>query len=750
MLHHLRGTLLFVSLCAVGTFGAAACGSDPAGDRAGDPAADPPSPPSPPSPLAPPVEATNQVLVRNQSPKALVDHPLQFGRPFVQGEIKAFPLVFANDVPIATQADVKQRWPDGSVRFAILSVIIDSLAPNASMTLKFGEQAASENTPLTTAQMLDPAFDFDARMALAAGGKTVTASARKMLEDGKSTPWTSGPIATTVILADHSKARAYDVGFDAYRPVRPIFEATFWPKTHQVRIRFIGENANTTTLEDVAYDLSLSTGSAAPKPFYTRAGVPHYLGSRWTKVAWTPAAPEENLIIDYGLPYLEKTHFIPNFDTTRSVPESVFTGLATYWASAKKDLYEPGQWTTYMPTTGGRADIAPYPAQTNLWLRTGDPRAREVALTQADLAAAWPLHWREGDDQTKFDRKKTVPGIGLPRSLNAHPDLWFPDNNGNAVGLLPTPRLSPANPWVPDGAHQPDPFSPQYILTGDHFYLEELQLWAAAQALTYAPGDYGRGTSGYGGIQDQIRGNGWVLRNRANAAFLSPDGSPEKTYFNELVEDAIALWEGQRNIQGTALATHPQWTYGRNKIPLNTSPLRFFEPGIDINPGSPNGLDPATTSKIDSLWMSYYFLIELGVTRDRGFPAGPLMAWFAPVLNGQFADPGYDPILCGMYHTPMTDAQGRDFPTWAAVAKAVPTATYDALKASRTAPGDYYPLLAASAAAATYWEPGGDVAWAWLDANVRATSQTTFSGEWYSWDMVPRAKGTLPLPAPTP
>jgi hypothetical protein len=315
---------------------------------------------------------------------------------------------------------------------------------------------------------------------------------------------------------------------------------------------------------------------------------------------------------------------------------------------------------------------------------------------------------------------------------------------------LPTPRITPANPWVADGAHQPDPFSPQYIVTGDHFYLEEMQLWAAAQALTYAPGNYGRGASGYAGIQDQIRGNAWVIRSRANAAFLSPDGSPEKTYFNELVEDAFALWEGQRNIQGTPLATHPNWVYGHDKIPIDPSPLHFFTPGLDVNPKDPNGLDPATTSKMDSLWMEYYFLIELGVTRDRGFAAGPTLKWLAALLNGQFADPAYDPVQVGLYRTPVMDAAGHYFPTWAAVAKAVPAATYDAQKAQWAHPPNYYPLLAASAVSATYWEPDGDVAWTFLNTNVRATSQTNFSDEWYAWDLIPRAQGVAPLPPPSP
>ena len=558
--------------------------------------------------------------------------PLPVRRPSREGEISTFPQIWIDGSAVPTQADVKQRWPDGSVRHAILSVVIPTLPAGQDVGLEFGVQATGNNTALTTAEMLDPAFDFDARIDIASGGTTAGASARQMLTDGKAVAWTSGPIATTVILADHGPTRAYDLGFDTYRPIRPIFEATFWPQTHTVRVRFIGENANTTTLEDVAYDLTLSLGASQPKQIYSRTGLAHYFGTRWTQVAWAPAAPEPDVSVDSGLAYLETTQFFPNFDVSQAIPASLLGNNATAWAGAPKDLYDPGLWTLYMPTTGGRADVGPYPGWTTAWLRTGDPGARAIAFGQADLAAAWPLHWREGDATTKFDRKQTIPGIGLPRSINAHPTLWFPDNNGVYAPILPTPRI--ANPniypttfggWAPDGAHQPDPFSPQYILSGDHFYLEEMQLWAAAQAFTYTPGGYGRGVDGYAGVQDQIRGNGWVLRSRVNAAFLSPDGSPEKTYFNELVEDALALWEGQRDHPGHPARVPPGVDLWARPDPASdlAAPLLLRvgdpdRPHRRLRPGHHEGLD--VRGALDGLLLPHRARHRQGARVPRGRP----------------------------------------------------------------------------------------------------------------------------------
>lgn len=69
--------------------------------------------------------------------------------------------------------------------------------------------------------MQDARFDFNAVMELT-NSSTISASARPMLSAGKYSLWTSGGIATTIILADHSAARSYDIGFDSNRSFRPV------------------------------------------------------------------------------------------------------------------------------------------------------------------------------------------------------------------------------------------------------------------------------------------------------------------------------------------------------------------------------------------------------------------------------------------------------------------------------------------------------------------------------------------------
>src|SRR4051794_35589991 len=109
----------------------------------------------------------NTITITNKSGSAQINYPLQFGRPFIQGKIPNYPQVKIGGTPVPTQADVKNRYPDGSVEYAVIALIVPTLPATGGVVLTFADQAAGNNTPLTASQMLDPSFDFDATMKLA-------------------------------------------------------------------------------------------------------------------------------------------------------------------------------------------------------------------------------------------------------------------------------------------------------------------------------------------------------------------------------------------------------------------------------------------------------------------------------------------------------------------------------------------------------------------------------------------------------
>jgi hypothetical protein len=76
----------------------------------------------------------------------------------------------------------------------------------------------------------------------------------------------------------------------------------------------------------------------------------------------------------------------------------------------------------------------------------------------------------------------------------------------------------------------PNQYYPQYILTGDPWYLNQMYMWMGTQISNmypnwgpshpYEPG--GRGPNGaYGNIFDELRGEAWGIRTIAETAFAA-------------------------------------------------------------------------------------------------------------------------------------------------------------------------------------------------------------------------------------
>ena len=222
--------------------------------------------------------------------------PMQFGRVFVQGEIANYPQVSVNNVPVAVlrrNVEAGSAFSDGSVKHAIISFVLASVPSNTTYSFTFSNQASCSCGPgaqLTQAAMLGSNFDFDAQIV--AAGATASARAQLMNWDGITTSaavvryWADGSIATTIILADHTSSAAYDISVNGFNSLRPVFICTFWPTLNKVKVRFVLENSNTTTLQDLAYSVTLTTGNASPGTVYTNSAVPHVAATRWTKSFW--------------------------------------------------------------------------------------------------------------------------------------------------------------------------------------------------------------------------------------------------------------------------------------------------------------------------------------------------------------------------------------------------------------------------------------------------------------------------------
>lgn len=695
----------------------------------------------------------NFIIIREKAGVTTQRYPIQIGRPFLPGEILNFPQAVFNGARLTTQADVKSRWPDGSVKHAVLTFYLPMLSANSTVTVTFANQTTGNNTNfLTKPQMLGVKFNFNASTELT-NGSTVAASARAMLEANKFEYWNKGTITTAIIVADHSLARAFDLGFDAHRSFRPLYHATFWPGINKVRVRFIGEVANTIALQDQSYALTLKLGWLLPQTVYSKPAVNHHAASRWTKEFWLGGAPPL-IEINHNLAYLKQTRALPNYDLSRVISEtalhSAYTDQFNGWAPAQKELFDAGNLMKLMPSAGGRDEIGLYPTWLVLWLYTGDARMREKTFGNAELSAAFPVHFREGLGTRQFDRNGP-PALGRVLSITARPTVVLHAGNYYLDYLYtePADKIVPVGPltdngWVADVAHQPDYHSPLYLLTGDYFYLEEMYFWAAWSAASTNFTDaffYGRGPTGdTGGIYDEVRGDAWTLRNRVHTAFFAPDGTAEKDYFTRLTNDAIAIWEGTVGITGTPFQGNANWNWGNTKAVLKYGPhgppavplLRFWDEGSHA-PSWSTDVDPAKATNRTQPWMINFLIYAFGRAKELGYPTGPLLSWTAPMVINQLTSADYNPYLSASFMMPTVQASdNKYFGTWVDERGGF-LASYNAQQDFTNHLNDAnhgYTMICMTAAAMAAAEPGGSQAWAFIQQQVLPASSLNDNPKW--------------------
>ena len=674
--------------------------------------------------------AANTATLKNVSGSTVTDYPLRFARVFAQGEIANAPQVLIDGVSQTTGSDVKSRWGDGSVKHAILSTVVGSMTNNVAKALTFQNQAES-NTALTKSEML--AFDFDAVISMTVGGVTHTASARTMLTADKYTVWCANQIATTVIIADHSSSHAYDMTWSSV-PARPIFVATFWKDLNKVEVSAICEQSNAEALGDLSVTtLTITKGSASPTTAYTKSSFVMYLGTRWIKRFWIGTAPATQVNFNHNLSYLKDANAFANFDTDLVPDEGTLSDRYTEWTAAPKDIYDEGLWLPFMANTGGRLDIGPMPTQTALWLYTGDYRMRELALGQADLAGSWMLHFRESITTKRLLRSDTVnsgTGFGLPISATDRKTTVIVANTldagvtGDALKVIGSQAAH--GDWEPDNAHTPDAFSTQYVLTGDPFYLEQMQMWAAALVhfSNGGPTDafYGRGPTGAeGGIMSQVRSWAWQLRNRCLVAFWSPDTDPMKPYFEQMIDDLLATLEGRFGITTGTFHANTQWTWQHDLTPFpDTNPLHMVEKNSDMRP-----VVNASVGGGQSPWMVNFNIYAAGRAKEMGYASDAWLNWLCDWMTGMVTDAGFNPYQISDYRQatgPSPLDSGAFFSAWSSVktwalsTDQSKTATdwlgYDASNIDNA-----YLYIATCAASFIAQYTGGDTAWDWVKTN---------------------------------
>jgi hypothetical protein len=545
-------------------------------------------------------------VLESTSPSAQTNVPFRFGQVFAKGAIAPGSFLVGKingqaDVPL--QVNVLATHFDGSVRHAMVAGVLPSLAAGTSVTLSLVRASSGPaSTPIAPSSFTG----FAASAVLDFAGTAYTANAATALAQASSaSARVGGAISTEYNLTLAPKTS----GSVAHPDLEVKFDVVAFAGTNAFKVDVTFEHTKAfTTTGDLVYSGTIQVGGATvytlPNP------LTHYPHARWKRTYWVNNPYP--VVVRQNRDYLIDSKAVPNYDRRVTVSESTLASYVTQMADPAFAPMGNGVFTQNMGSTGGRPDIGLLPAYAAAAALSMDKRAIAMALTCGDIGGSWSAHWRDVSGG---------PGTGMPLSAVNWPyatQYQSAADTNPATGqneFMNSPTS--ASPLVAEESHTPNFAYLPYLLTGDLFYLEEMQFYCA-WVVTRQNYSYRQKEKGI--IQrNQVRGQAWMLRGIAENAAFTPDAHPLKSHFQYWLTSNITNYDAiyTNNAQATPL--------GCLNDPENDTPY-------PINGQSGVGI---------AMWQDDHFTSAVGHAVELGFTAAkPLLLWKAKFQIGRLLAPG--------------------------------------------------------------------------------------------------------------
>ncbi len=235
----------------------------------------------------------------------------------------------------------------------------------------------------------------------------------------------------------------------------------------------------------------------------SKPDIESFLGAAWNGSSGGPFTylRDCKMILPYTTPYTSITNSLARLS------------VGTYPTASSIGYI--GDWTAYMPQTGGRDDIAPIPGQYVGPLIKWDANGRAKIAGNAVKSAMFPMWYI--DENT-----------GKSPQFNSGTDWYL--SNDNWTGT----RLPQANRYITGTvdeitgaefqvAHHPGIQTVPILLKGDFYYVEALQQQVFACFAFNNPGYQGYGVNRMFCNASELRGNAWTFRDVSASILFVPD-----------------------------------------------------------------------------------------------------------------------------------------------------------------------------------------------------------------------------------
>jgi len=399
---------------------------------------------------------------------------------------------------LPTQTDVKVRWPDGSARFAVVT---------AKVFTSGTYDVAPAPTPPAIGQRV--ATLPQASVTLVIEGQTYTAALVRPA--GVPEYWLDGPLVSEVRTT---------VAPGMHPFLRVIFDARSYADGAG-RVDVTVENClDVAGADQVKYDVAITV---AGRRVFEHRDVTHKYLARWRQSFATAGLREAAVTPDLA-PFIA-SRAIPAYLPTIDSPPRALTGDGV--SGTGFDILGFGDLTLPMNAHSGRPELAPYPDWAAQYLVHRRPDEREYLVRHGELAGSWGVHVRDVDG--------SLPDIDRAGQGYYWLDPRWRDPGNRSAGFT-GPRGNLDHRAEPgDNAHQPSLAYIPYLITGEHYFADEIAFWANFCLIgSFASDDNRKGPQGLL-IGNEVRGIGWALRNMADAAAYLPDGYAIKTTLAEKV-----------------------------------------------------------------------------------------------------------------------------------------------------------------------------------------------------------------------
>jgi autotransporter passenger strand-loop-strand repeat protein len=591
-----------------------------------------------------------------------------FGQVFRDGDVGSGTALVADIVvngtitgSAAVQMDVGNRYADGSVEQAVLTVAAPSIPAGGTVELLL---AAAPSPPpgsaITAATALSDLQANDVTVALSISGfGDVTLSAAQVLSaainagTAAENQVLSGPLVSEFDVSTTVDGGKLEVEFDirTYADGSTSTDVVF--STADTAI-VVSASSAISPAADVDYSVTISGGVTSA----SYSNLQQYAYSTWDQEVYSSDSINPN--VQYDVDYLIATGAIQPYDTSYGVLEEEVLRNS---AGLTQTNPGPGGGTgplqtagvaAYMPDAGSREDIAVEPNWVTEWLLSQNSTAESVMMADAFAGEGVPWH---------FDDAET----GLPINIQTYPNFIVGDTAQGSTqpsNGWPTPFQN-GDPWAYDDSHMPDLNYVPYLITGNQNQLQ--QIWAQADFAILDVGGAGSTldssdqvslgfaaefiNSTIDGVNssngNDARGVAWELREVAEAAYITPT---------------------------TTAADRTMKNYFTNQlnIALNGLVQEYINDNADAQYGQLTGIFPAPANYRIAPWEEDYMVMSLAEVAGMNLgqasaDAVAMLKFMNNFVSGLFtnAPNGYNPLDGTPYYYNVNNPiNGQPYTTW--------------------------------------------------------------------------------------